>query len=204
MKKKLLAVILGVSILLSSCGQPVLPPVDILGQQTIKFAESRGIDVESVTPAVTFEDESQGVFLTGNKEGLPVMLIATQPKEGEIWFAEVEGTNGTVEDLSSLPVRFFDAEGNEIANPEGDGLEAQNFIEWLKQRLWWLIDQYRKLPDWQKGALKGPIKWVLRQLIGAAVDWGCNWAYETLIRNFGYQWWNSNLSRAVLCEILLN
>lgn len=212
---------LALTLALSACGQtpPVAPsaapapvssapassplPLTDAGQaneaRTTAVAAARGLKVNAL---VTLEDGA-GVPTTyidaATPGGQPVTLIGSV-EGGTPVFAELgmvlEGQAGTRG--SPFVITPLTAQG-----AVSTAMTAQGVADWVYDRLVSLINQYKRAPGWLKWTLRGPIKAVIKLIIGEAINRGCNYAYDTLVRKLHADSRWVPLGRALLCEILL-
>lgn len=215
-KRAATGLFLSLIITLSACGQNpvagVTPPtltenapaltLSPAGQanqdRTSSVAAARGLAVLS---KVTLENA--GVPTTyieaRNAGGQDITLIGSV-ENGQPVFAELsavpEGEMGTAG--SPFRITALNLQGAVAGN-----LSAQGIADWIYNRLVSLIEQYKRAPSWLKTILRGPIKGVIKLIIGEAINRGCNYAYDKLVQKLHADGRWIPLGRALLCEILL-
>lgn len=167
--------------------------------RTAAVAAARGLKVASVftledgagVPTTYIEATTSGgqpVTLLGSVQGgSPVFAELGMVPEGQV------GTRG-----SPFVITPLSAQG-----AVSTAMAAQGVADWVYDRLVSLINQYKRAPSWLKAALRGPIKAVIKLIIGEAINRGCNYAYDTLVRKLQADSRWVPLGRALLCEILL-
>lgn len=217
-RRSAFAALMSMMIVLSSCGQSALPGATQANQpgqestaltlseagqlnqtRTLDVAAARGLNVESFVTLdsdagvpTTYVNAStadgQSVTLLGSVEnGAPVFAELRQVMEGQA------GTGGAPFSITALT-----AQGAVSTN-----MNAQGVADWVYKRLVDLVNQYKKAPRWLKAALRGPLKGVIKLIIGEAINRGCTYAYDTLVRKLKADNRWVPLGRDLLCEIIL-
>lgn len=217
-RRSAFAALMSMMIVLSSCGQTALPgntQVNQPGQEsqtltlseagqanqtrTLDVAAARGLKVESyvtldsdagvpTTYVAATSADGQAVTLLGSVEnGAPVFAELRQVAEGQL------GTGGAPFSVTALT-----AQGT-----VSQSMSAQSIADWVYNRLVDLVNQYKRAPRWLKAALRGPLKGIIKLIIGEAINRGCTYAYDTLVRKLRADGRWVPLGRDLLCEILL-
>ncbi len=212
------AAFLSLMITLSACGQtplagvpapaataaetqaslPLSPAARANQERTLNVAAARGLTVIS---QITLEEE--GVPTTyleaTTRTGEAVSLLGTV-EAGAPRFAELrvipEGQRGT----SGSP---FVIVGLTAQGTVATGMAAQGVSDWVYNRLVSLVNQYKRAPKWLKAALKGPLRGIIRLIIGEAISRGCTYAYNALVRKLNASGRWVPLGRDLLCEIIV-
>lgn len=85
----------------------------------------------------------------------------------------------------------------------GQVLEAQGIVtEWVFQRLTDLVTNYARAPKWAKYALKGPLRGIIKVIIGTAINAGCKAGFDALANalRVSNRW--VPLTREIFCDIV--
>ncbi len=210
------AVFLSLLVTLSACGQTPLPaasaPVGagapaqtplseaaVANQnRTLAVAQARGL---SVLSQATLEED-----------GVPTTYLEATTRAGEAvsLFGTVEGGAPRFAELRALPAGHSGAAGAPFVitalSAQGtplSGLAAQGVSDWVYQKLVSLINQYKRSPRWVKAALKGPLRGVIKLIIGEAISRGCTFAYNALVSKLHASGRWVPLGRDLLCEIIV-
>ncbi|MFC3832701.1 MULTISPECIES: hypothetical protein [Deinococcus] len=210
------AAFLSVMITLSACGQtptavvptpsptagaaPALslsPTAQASEARTLAVAAARGLTVQGV---VTVEDA-----------GVPTTYVdATAGREAVTLIGSVEGSAPVYAELRTVPEGQTGTRGSPFVitpltaqGTVASGLAAQGVADWVYDRLVSLIKKYKSAPGWLKAVLRGPLKAVIKLIIGEAINRGCTYAYDTLVRKLRADGRWVPLGKALLCDILL-
>ncbi|MFC6664175.1 hypothetical protein ACFP9V_01565 [Deinococcus radiopugnans] len=66
-----------------------------------------------------------------------------------------------------------------------------------------LVNQYKRAPKWVKAALKGPLRGIIKLIIGEAISRGCTYAYNALVKKLKASGRWVPLGRDLLCEVIV-
>ncbi|CAM3542433.1 hypothetical protein [Deinococcus frigens] len=166
--------------------------------RTLGVAAARGL---SVLSQVTLEEAGvpTSYLEATTAAGEPVMLLGTV-EAGAPRYAELRTLPAGQSGNGGAP---FVITGLTAQGTVATGLAAQGVSDWVFNKLVYLINKYKHSPRWLKAALKGPIRGVIKLIIGEAISRGCTYAFNTLARKLHASGRWVPLSRDLLCEIIV-
>lgn len=212
------AAFLSLMITLSACGQtplagvpvpaetaaesqaslPLSPAAQANEQRTLDVASARGLTV--VSQITLEEDGVPTTYLEAQTRSGEAVSVLGTVEAGTPRFAELrvipEGQRGTAG--SPFVIVGLTAQGT-VAT----GLAAQGVSDWVFNRLVSLVNQYKRAPKWVKAALKGPLRGIIKLIIGEAISRGCTYAYNALVKKLKASGRWVPLGRDLLCEVIV-